>query len=265
MLAADPRPGPYTRTPMGERRRAGAMVLPKARPQADRALLREPTTLSAHHQTDSWSVLRFMSEFVEGFDALSGIGTAVTCFGSARTPRDNALYRRGMEVGAALARRGVAVITGGGPGMMEAINRGCLEAGGRSVGCNIELPNEQPLNDYVEIGIEFRHFFVRKLMFVKYAHGFVIFPGGFGTLDELFEAVTLKQTGKIDHFPIVLFGREYWRDLLAWLRNTALVQGMVSSDDMTLIQITDDPEEAAEIATGAQPEPEPAPYKADAQ
>jgi uncharacterized protein (TIGR00730 family) len=157
------------------------------------------------------------------------------------------------------------VITGGGPGMMEAINRGCLEAGGLSVGCNIELPNEQALNDYVEVGIEFRHFFVRKMMFVKYARGFVIFPGGFGTLDELFEAVTLAQTGKIDHFPIVLFGSQYWSGLLGWLRANALEHGMVSEDDLTLIQVTDDPEEAADVATSARPEVEPAPFKADAQ
>ena len=149
--------------------------------------------------------------------------------------------------------------------MMEAINRGCVEAGGLSVGCNIELPNEQALNDYVQVGIEFRHFFVRKMMFVKYARGFVIFPGGFGTLDELFEAVTLAQTGKIDHFPIVLFGSEYWSGLLSWLRADALEHGMVSEEDLTLIQLTDDPEEAAEVATGARPEVEPAPFKADAQ
>ena len=209
--------------------------------------------------------MRFVSEFVEGFDVLGDIGTAVTCFGSARTRPDQPMYRYGVQVGAALARRGVAVITGGGPGMMEAINRGCLEAGGLSVGCNIELPNEQALNDYVEVGIEFRHFFVRKMMFVKYARGFVIFPGGFGTLDELFEAVTLAQTGKIDHFPIVLFGSAYWSGLLGWLRANALEQGMVSADDLTLIQVTDDPEEAADIATSARPEVEPDPFKADAQ
>ena len=241
------------------------MVIPRTRPPADRALLQEPSVLAAHHETDSWSVMRFMSEFVEGFDALSGIGTAVTCFGSARTPRGHPMYRLGMEVGAALARRDVAVITGGGPGMMEAINRGCLEAGGLSVGCNIELPNEQALNDFVEVGIEFRHFFVRKLMFVKYARGFVIFPGGFGTLDELFEAVTLAQTGKINHFPIVLFGRKYWSGLLAWLHTHVLEQGMVSADDLQLIQVTDDPEEAADVATSAGAEPHPAPHKADAQ
>jgi uncharacterized protein (TIGR00730 family) len=175
------------------------------------------------------------------------------------------MYQLGIEVGAAIAARGVAVITGGGPGMMEAINRGCLEAGGLSVGCNIELPNEQALNDFVEVGIEFRHFFVRKMMFVKYARGFVIFPGGFGTLDELFEAVTLAQTGKIDHFPIVLFGSQYWRGLLTWLKENALANGMVSREDMMLIQVTDDPEEAAELATSARPEVETAPFKADAQ
>src|SRR5438132_8462445 len=248
---------------MSERRRAGALVVPKARPPADRSLLQTPAT--GDHQSDSWRVLRFISEFVEGFDALAEIGVAVTCFGSARVARGDPLYRSAYEVGAALARRGMAVITGGGPGLMEAANRGCLEAGGLSVGCNIELPNEQSLNDYVEVGIEFRHFFVRKMMFVKYARGFVIFPGGFGTLDELFEAVTLAQTGKIDHFPIVLFGSRYWEGLLGWLRSSALEQGMVSEEDMALIQVTDDPEEAAELATSARPEVEPAPYKADAQ
>ena len=209
--------------------------------------------------------MRFVSEFVEGFDVLGDIGTAVTCFGSARTRPDQPMYRYGVQVGAALARRGVAVITGGGPGMMEAINRGCLEAGGLSVGCNIELPNEQALNDYVEVGIEFRHFFVRKMMFVKYARGFVIFPGGFGTLDELFEAVTLAQTGKIDHFPIVLFDSEYWAGLLGWLRGPVTEGGMISPEDLDLLKITDDPEEAADIATSARPEVEPAPFQADAQ
>jgi uncharacterized protein (TIGR00730 family) len=250
---------------MSERRRAGATVIPKGRPPADKALLQPQSIVAVDHQTDSWRVLRFVSEFVEGFDVLSEIGTAVTCFGSARIPRDHPMYQLGIEVGAALASRGVAVITGGGPGMMEAINRGCLEAGGLSVGCNIELPNEQALNDFVEVGIEFRHFFVRKMMFVKYARGFVIFPGGFGTLDELFEAVTLAQTGKIDHFPIVLFGSEYWSGLLNWLKQNALANGMVSREDMTLIQVTDDPEEAAELATSARPEVQTAPFKADAQ
>src|SRR5439155_6375801 len=217
------------------------------------------------HQFDSWRVLRFVSEFVEGFDALDDIGPAITCFGSARIGRDDPLYQQGVLAGAALARRGVAVITGGGPGLMEAINRGCMEAGGLSVGCNIELPDEQALNDYVDLGIEFRYFFVRKMMFVKYARGFVIFPGGFGTLDELFEALTLAQTGKIDHFPIVLFGHEYWKGLIRWLRDEALGSGAISAEDMELVTITDDPEEAAELAARATPEAHPEPHKADAQ
>jgi len=250
---------------MRERRRSGASVVPKTRPPADRSLLTPPSERPAEHHGDSWRVLRFVSEFVEGFDALADVGAAVTCFGSARIERDSPLYQQGMAVGAALARRGVAVITGGGPGPMEAVNRGCLEAGGLSVGCNIELPNEQSLNDYVEVGVEFRHFFVRKTMFVRYAHGFVIFPGGFGTLDELFEALTLAQTGKIEHFPIVLFGRQYWRGLLDWLRERALAEGMLSDSDLGLIKLTDAPEKAAELATSARPSGQPAVYKADAQ
>jgi uncharacterized protein (TIGR00730 family) len=249
---------------MRERRRAGASLVPRTRPPADRGLL-EPPAKPSDHQHDSWRIMRFVSEFVEGFDALADIGPAVTCFGSARIASDTPLYRQGMEVGGALARRGVAVITGGGPGMMEAVNRGCMEAGGLSVGCNIELPNEQSLNDYVEIGVEFRHFFVRKTMFVKYARGFVIFPGGFGTLDELFEAVTLSQTGKIDPFPIVLFGSHYWQGLFDWMREQALREGMVSAEDLTLVQVTDDPETAAELATTARPGDHPSIYKADAQ
>src|SRR5437016_2985800 len=248
---------------MSERRRAGALVVPKARPPADRSLLQTPAT--GDHQSDSWRVLRFISEFVEGFDALAEIGAAVTCFGSARVDRRDPLYRSAYDVGAALARRQVAVITGGGPGLMEAANRGCLEAGGLSVGCNIELPSEQSLNAYVEIGIEFRHFFVRKMMFVRYARGFVIFPGGFGTLDELFESLTLTQTGKIDPFPVVLFGTTYWEGLLAWLRQEALGRGLVSDDDLSLVFVTDDAEEAAERATQWAPLEVHAPHKADAQ
>ena len=251
---------------MRERRRAGALLVPKARPPADRALLQTPAELPPDRQYDSWRVLRFVSEFVEGFDALSEIGPAVTCFGSSRLDRGEELYVKGMEVGGALARRGVAVITGGGPGMMEAINRGCMEAGGLSVGCNIELPNEQAFNDWVEVGVEFRHFFVRKTMFVKYAQGFVIFPGGYGTLDELFEALTLSQTGKIEHFPIVLFGRSYWRGLWDWLRGQALERQMISPEDLELVRITDDPEEAADAATAADaPTGQPGRYQPDAR
>ena len=234
---------------MRERRRARALLAPRARPPADRTLLQTPAEQPSDRQYDAWRVLRFVSEFVEGFDALSEIGPAVTCFGSARTKENDPRYRQAMQVGAALARRGVAVITGGGPGIMEAVNRGCAEAGGLSVGCNIELPNEQAFNEWVEIGVEFRHFFVRKTMFVKYAQGFVIFPGGYGTLDELFEALTLSQTGKIEHFPIVLFGRAYWRGLLAWMGDQALEQRMIDPGDLDLVSITDDPEEAADAAT----------------
>jgi uncharacterized protein (TIGR00730 family) len=162
----------------------------------------------------------------------------------------NPLVGEAIEVGGALAQRGVAVITGGGPGTMEAGNRGCREAGGISVGCNIELPREQALNDYVDVGIEFRYFFVRKIMFVKYAQGFIIFPGGLGTLDELFEALTLSQTGKIEHFPVVLFGSDYWSGLLDWLRKETLGRKLVDSADLDVLAVTDDPEEAAELATG---------------
>jgi uncharacterized protein (TIGR00730 family) len=250
---------------MRERRRAGASVVPRTSPPADRTFLQPHFAGASDHQFDSWRVLRFVSEFVDGFDVLAEIGPAVTCFGSARINRADPLYEHGMALGGALARRGVAVITGGGPGLMEAINRGCLEAGGLSVGCNIELPNEQALNDYVEVGIEFKHFFVRKTMFVRYASGFVIFPGGFGTLDELFESLTLAQTGKIDHFPIVLYGSEYWGGLLVWLRERALSSGMVTAEDLQLIDVTDDPEEAADLATSAHTGGRPELYKADAQ
>ncbi|HKF75047.1 MAG TPA: TIGR00730 family Rossman fold protein [Candidatus Dormibacteraeota bacterium] len=233
---------------MRQRRRSGA---PRTRAPADRVLLQPEKGPAPDHRYDSWRVLRFISEFVEGFDALAETGPAVTCFGSARVSRDDPLYQAAREVGAALARRGVAVITGGGPGVMEAVNRGCHEAGGLSIGCNIELPNEQALNDWVDVGVEFRHFFVRKTMFVRYAQGFVIFPGGFGTLDELFEALTLVQTGKIEHFPIVLFGSDYWRGLLDWLRAGPLGQSMIWEDDLALFEITDDPEQAADLATSA--------------
>src|SRR5438874_4777230 len=234
---------------MRQRRRA-VDAAGKARPPADRALLTTPVRPGdTDHRLDSWRVLRFVSEFVEGFDALADIGPAITCFGSARTSPDSPQYQHGMAVGAALARRGVAVITGGGPGMMEAVNRGCMEAGGLSVGCNIELPSEQELNRYVDLGVEFRYFFVRKNMFVKYARGFVIFPGGLGTLDELFESLTLAQTGKIEHFPIVLFGTSYWKGLLDWMRAVVLKHGAMSEEDFDLVTLTDDPEEAAELAT----------------
>ncbi len=252
---------------MSDRRRAGRLIVPSARPPADRALFEEEQfafeELSLH--ADPWRVLRILSEFVEGFDALADLGPAVTVFGSARVPASDPLYAQGEAIGQALARRGFAVITGGGPGIMEAVNKGCKEAGGLSVGCNIELPHEQALNPYVDLGIEFRYFFVRKMMFVKYARGFVIFPGGFGTLDELFESLTLAQTGKIEHFPVVLFGSSYWKGLLSWMKEETLARELVSAEDLNLLSVTDDPEEAAEIATRARPEAAPHPSKADAQ
>jgi len=234
---------------MAERRRAGRLVVPSRQVPADKTLLERTAIEELSHHADPWRVLRILSEFVEGFDALNEVGPAVTVFGSARTQRDDPYYAAGRALGAALAHRGFAVITGGGPGMMEAVNRGCHEAGGLSVGCNIELPREQSLNPYVDLGVEFRYFFVRKNMFVKYAQGFVIFPGGLGTLDELFESLTLAQTGKIEHFPIVLFGTTYWQGLLDWMRAVVLAHGAMSPDDFDLLSLTDDPEEAAEMAT----------------
>ncbi|HVC76556.1 MAG TPA: TIGR00730 family Rossman fold protein [Candidatus Micrarchaeaceae archaeon] len=234
---------------MPNRRRAGRLVVPSQRPPADKMLLERSTIEELAHHADPWRVLRILSEFVEGFDALNEVGPAVTVFGSARAKADDPYYAAGRKLGGALARRGFAVITGGGPGIMEAVNRGCQEAGGLSVGCNIELPNEQELNDYVDLGVEFRYFFVRKNMFVKYARGFVIFPGGLGTLDELFESLTLAQTGKIEHFPIVLFGTEYWTGLLDWMRKVVLGRSAISPADMDLMTLTDDPEEAAAMAT----------------
>ena len=234
---------------MAERRRAGRLVVPTREAPADKALLERSAIEELAHHADPWRVLRILSEFVEGFDALNEIGPAITVFGSARTKPEDPYYELGRQLGASLARRGFAVITGGGPGMMEAVNRGCHEAGGLSVGCNIELPQEQELNAYVDLGVEFRYFFVRKNMFVKYARGFVIFPGGLGTLDELFESLTLAQTGKIEHFPIVLFGSSYWNGLLSWMRAVVLAHGAMSEDDFALMTITDDPEEAAELAT----------------
>lgn len=198
-------------------------------------------------ETDTWRALRILSEFVEGFDALAHLGPAVTVFGSARTPRDHPVYEQARTIGRKLAEAGYAVITGGGPGTMEAANRGCREGGGMSVGCNIELAHEQGLNAYVDLGVEFRYFFARKTMFVKYADGFVILPGGFGTLDELFEALTLIQVGKVRHFPVVLVGRAHWAGLVGWMRDTLLPSGAITEADLDLLHITDDPDEAVEF------------------
>ncbi|WP_315098034.1 TIGR00730 family Rossman fold protein [uncultured Cellulomonas sp.] len=196
---------------------------------------------------DPWRVLRIQSEFVEGFGALAEVGPAVSVFGSARVPADHPDYALGMEVARLLVESGYAVITGGGPGIMEAANRGALEAGGLSVGLGIELPFEQGMNKYVELGVNFRYFFARKTMFVKYSEGFVVMPGGFGTFDELFEAMTLVQTHKVISFPIVLVGREYWQGLLDWVGTTVLERRMISQADLDLLQVVDTAEEAVKI------------------
>jgi uncharacterized protein (TIGR00730 family) len=188
--------------------------------------------------------LRILAEFVEGFEALRDLPPALTVFGSSRVQECDPEYVAARAFGRAAAESGFAIITGGGPGVMEAANRGCREGGGVSVGCNIELPYEQRLNDYVDLGIDFRYFFVRKTMFVKYAEGFVVFPGGFGTLDELFESLTLVQTGKVVHFPIVLYGSDYWRGLDRWLRDRALAQHKIDVVDVELFRLCDDPDEA---------------------
>ena len=194
--------------------------------------------------TDPWRVLRIQSEFVEGFGALSELGPAVAVFGSARTKPDDPMYAQAREVAEKLCERGYAVITGGGPGAMEAANRGASECGGVSVGLGIELPHEQGLNEWVDLGINFRYFFVRKTMFVKYSQGYVVMPGGFGTLDELFEARTLAQTGKVTAFPVVLFGTAYWSGLIDWLRTTMLPDGKINDADLDLLLLTDDVDEA---------------------
>ena len=193
---------------------------------------------------DSWRVFRIMGEFVEGFDELHDLGPAVSFFGSARVTEADPMYQECVETARRLGEAGFAVITGGGPGIMEAANRGAREAGVRSVGCNIELPFEQGSNPYVDIAIDFRYFFVRKTMFVKYAEAFVIFPGGFGTMDELFESLTLIQTGKVANFPVVLFGSHYWSGLMDWMRESLVGEGKVKAEDLDLLFVTDSPDEA---------------------
>ena len=239
-----------------ERRRSGRVTY---RPKAAEMLTVHARTederlLSPRHRppfldSDPWRSLRILAEFVEGFDALAAVGKAVTIFGSARTHEGDPYYAQARELGANLAREGFAVITGGGPGIMEAANRGCHEAGGLSIGCNIELPHEQAVNQYVDLGVEFRYFFARKVMFVKYADAFAIFPGGFGTLDELFESLTLIQTGKIRHFPVVLIGTEYWAGLLDWMRREPIGHGNIAPEDLDLLYCTDDMEEACRMLT----------------
>jgi uncharacterized protein (TIGR00730 family) len=201
--------------------------------------------------TDPWRVLRIQSEFVEGFGALAELGPAVSVFGSARSRRDDPEYALAEELGRRLAEAGFAVITGGGPGTMEAANKGACEVGGVSVGLGIELPFESGFNEYVDMGVNFRYFFARKTMFVKYAQGFVVLPGGFGTLDELFEALTLVQTRKVTSFPIVLLGNDYWAGLMDWVKGTVMSHGMIAEADLDMFQVTEDVEEAVEILVSA--------------
>ena len=238
----------------------GSHPRPGARPSrrgetADQHLLswtaedRERAASFTH--SDPWRVLRITGEFVAGFDALAEIGPGVSIFGSARVNPGDALYEDARRLGRLLAQAGVTVITGGGPGLMEATNRGAYEVEGESVGANIELPFEQGLNPYVDLGVEFRYFFVRKVMFVKYANGFVFFPGGFGTLDELFEVLTLIQTGRLPHVPVVLFGGDHWTGMMEWVRGTLLRDGRISPQDLDIFTISDDIEEIARIMIDA--------------
>ena len=213
----------------------------------DRELLRTVFPREDFTSTDPWRALRILGEFVEGFDALSKIGPGVSIFGSARIGEDSVYYKSARDAARMISESGLAVISGGGPAIMEAANRGASEAGGISIGLNVELPHEQVPNNYQNISLHYRYFFVRKMMFVKYSVAFLIFPGGFGTIDELFEALTLIQTEKIDNFPVVLFGSEYWGGLLEWLKNTMLKEGCISKEDLNLFMLTDDVEKAAGV------------------
>jgi len=214
---------------------------------ADELLLN--TDNGSWRNADPWRVMRIQSEFVEGFENLADVGPAISIFGSARVTSEDPMYVLAHEIGRRVSQAGYAVITGGGPGMMEAANRGAFEAGGVSIGLGIELPHEQKLNDYLSLGITFRYFFVRKTMFLKYSQGFVVMPGGFGTMDELFEAFVLAQTGKVTRFPIVLVGRDYWSGLLEWLSSSMLDHGFISQGDVSDIIVTDSLDEIVDIVT----------------
>ena len=217
----------------------------------DEQLLETPRQDEFTH-TDTWRVFRIMGEFVEGFDDLATVTRGISIFGSARTLADDPQYAAARETAALLARAGFAVITGGGPGIMEAANRGAFEAGGLSIGCNIELPFEQGANPYQTRSLIFKYFFVRKTMFVKYSTAFIIFPGGFGTLDELFESLTLIQTRKIRNFPVVLFGSKFWGGLMGWIEEVMLTEKKISDSDLQLVHVTDSPAEAVEIVVRSQ-------------
>ena len=231
---------------MTEQRGRQVQVPPHA--TADRKLLEtKPYQDVSFLETDAWRSLRILGEFISGFEALARLGPAVTVFGSERAAPSDPMYGAALALGRGLAQAGFAVITGGGPGIMEAANMGAQQGGGLSVGCTIELPNEQRVNDYTDLSVSFRYFFVRKMMFVKYAQGFVIFPGGFGTLDELFESITLVQTNKIEHFPVVLIGTSYWAGLLRWLRARVASEGKIDPSDVDLLVVTDDVDEAVSL------------------
>jgi uncharacterized protein (TIGR00730 family) len=238
------------------RGRIGGVNRARAKPTSDEQMLdrsmpSEPfpraPELGAFTHTDAWRVLRIQGEFVYGINTLAEVGAAVSVFGSARFGAGHPMYEPARRLGGLLAKAGFAVITGGGPGLMEAANRGAFEAGGLSIGCNIELPFEQSGNPYTNLSVNFRYFFVRKTMFVKYSNGFVIFPGGFGTLDELFESLTLVQTRKVNRFPIILYNRAYWQGLLDWVAHTQLAEGAISADDLNLLVMTDSVEEARDM------------------
>lgn len=233
-------------TPEQMRTLRGPMLLRTEGEQAstfDQRLLESGADHEWQH-ADPWRVLRIQGEFVAGFDALSKLPKAVTVFGSARTTPEDASYQLGVEVGRKLAEHSYAVITGGGPGIMEAANRGAYEAGGLSVGLGIELPHEQGLNEYVDLGLNFRYFFARKTMFLKYSQAFICLPGGMGTMDEFFEVMCMVQTGKVTNYPIVLMGTEYWSGLLEWMDNTLAASGYINEGDRELFLLTDDPDEA---------------------
>jgi len=229
---------------MPERKSATPRASRKSKPTKDEQLLNVPVddeVLRLRRTSDSWRVLSIQGEFVWGFDNLQDVAGGVSFFGSARTKSSDPMYKAAEETARLFAEAGIPVITGGGPGIMEAANKGAFQAGGLSIGCNIELPHEQRHNQYLTRSLDFKYFFVRKTMFVKYAIGFVVFPGGFGTLDELFEALTLMQTDKLTDFPIVLFGKEYWSGLTDWIRDTLLAEGMIGPGDEKLITVTDSP------------------------
>ena len=223
---------------------------PENQPRAtqDERLLETPHVDEFLH-TDTWRVFRIMGEFVQGFEDLARIKNGVAVFGSARTSPEDPEYKAAQETAGLLARAGFSVITGGGPGIMEAANRGAFEAGGTSVGCNIELPHEQRSNAYLTLSLKFKYFFVRKMMFVKYSDAFIIFPGGFGTLDELFEALTLIQTRKIHNFPVVLYGTQYWKGMLDWLNGPMLSEGKIVEEDFRRLHVTDSPSQIVEIVS----------------